>query len=81
MSRDPARIERICELLCDAWKRYPDERLGQFLLNAAGHAAIVWEREDDEWEDDIWGRIVSDEIRQHRVEKAALATPDAEEVA
>lgn len=32
--RDPDRIDRILELLRAAWKRNPDQRLGQLVLNA-----------------------------------------------
>lgn len=31
--RDPARIDRICELLRAAWHESPDQRLGQFVYN------------------------------------------------
>lgn len=50
--RDPERIKRVCQLLEDAWRRYPDERLGQFLLNyvfgSIGRDPHVYHREDDE---------------------------------
>lgn len=71
MSRDPARIERICEVLRGAWEQFPDERLGQLLLNAIGHDANVWETEDDVWEDELWGRIAVAAVRNHRAEKRA----------
>jgi hypothetical protein len=32
--RDPARIDRIVELLREVWKNHPDMRLGQLLVNA-----------------------------------------------
>ncbi|HUR52837.1 MAG TPA: hypothetical protein VMZ71_01815 [Gemmataceae bacterium] len=32
--RDPARIDRIIELLWDVWKQNPDMRLGQLVVNA-----------------------------------------------
>jgi hypothetical protein len=32
--RDPARIDRILELLREVWKQNPDMRLGQLLVNA-----------------------------------------------
>lgn len=31
--RNSARIERICKLLEKAWKKKPDQRFGQFLIN------------------------------------------------
>lgn len=31
--RDPDRIDRICQLLAEKWKKYPQQRLGQFLIN------------------------------------------------
>jgi hypothetical protein len=34
-SRDPARIERILELLREAWKKHPDLRLCQIISNCA----------------------------------------------
>ena len=33
--RDPARIERILELIGEAWRQNPDLRLGQLVVNAA----------------------------------------------
>jgi hypothetical protein len=31
--RDPARIDRILDLLGAVWRAHPDQRLGQLLLN------------------------------------------------
>ncbi len=31
--RDPKRIERILALIEQAWTQYPDQRLGQLLVN------------------------------------------------
>lgn len=31
--RDPKRIERIISLLKQLWEAYPDQRLGQLLIN------------------------------------------------
>jgi hypothetical protein len=31
--KNPKRIKRICQLLEKVWSTYPDERLGQFLIN------------------------------------------------
>lgn len=33
VDRDPARVERIAELLEQLWNRYPQLRLGQLLCN------------------------------------------------
>lgn len=33
--RDPARIPEMLELLGELWKRFPDQRLGQLVSNAA----------------------------------------------
>lgn len=52
--RDPKRIKRVCQLLGDAWRRYPDQRLGQFLLNyvfgSIGRDSHIYHRDDDEVE-------------------------------
>ena len=39
--RDPKRIDLIVTLLADAWKKYPDLRFWQLLLN------ISWNYEGD----------------------------------
>ncbi|KKM92814.1 hypothetical protein LCGC14_1214690 [marine sediment metagenome] len=31
--RDPKRIKRVCLLLAEVWSHFPQQRLGQFLLN------------------------------------------------
>ena len=50
--RDPKRIPRICKKLEKAWKKHPDQRLGQFVSNLMGPGAHdVFFQEDDEWED------------------------------
>ena len=33
--RDPARIPEMIELLGELWRRFPDQRLGQLVYNAA----------------------------------------------
>ncbi len=52
--RDPKRIKRVCQLLERAWSRYPDQRLGQFLLNyvfgSLGRDLHIYRREDNEVE-------------------------------
>lgn len=34
--RDVKRIDEFCEELARIWKKYPDFRFGQFILNAFG---------------------------------------------
>jgi hypothetical protein len=70
VSRDPARIERICLLIRDAWEQYPDERLGQLLTNALNVDESLWETEDDVWEHALVLRIMKGEVLNHRAEKA-----------
>jgi len=52
--RDPTRIKSICRLLEQAWSYFPDERLGQFLLNivfgSRGRDSHIYHKEDDEIE-------------------------------
>lgn len=46
--RNPDRIPKICCLLEEAWKKSPDERLGQFLSNYVyGHHQDIFFPEDD----------------------------------
>lgn len=30
--RDPARIDKICDIIRDVWKKSPDMRLGQLIV-------------------------------------------------
>jgi hypothetical protein len=53
VSRDPDRIPRVLELLEEVWRLYPDQRLGQILLNACRDVAgkawpDVWNVEEPE---------------------------------
>jgi uncharacterized protein YihD (DUF1040 family) len=45
--RDPARIEKICELLAEAWHRHPDLRLCQFLRSLLPTDQSMFGVEDD----------------------------------
>lgn len=45
--RDPARIMPTMLSIAYAWMAVPDQRLGQFLVNAVGEDAL-WAVEDDE---------------------------------
>ncbi len=52
--RDPSRIKSICKLLEKAWSYYPEERMGQFLLNTVfgslGRDSHIYHKEDDKIE-------------------------------
>jgi uncharacterized protein YihD (DUF1040 family) len=41
--RDPKRIDRIIELLRQAWHRNPDWRLNQLIINAANVSSRYYE--------------------------------------
>ncbi len=69
--RDPARIDRIVELLRETWKASPDMRLGQLLVNTCGSDHLVWFTEDDTWEE-LLGRVA-----RFGLEKVALAADHA----
>ena len=40
--RDPERIDKTLEELGKIWKKYPDLRLGQLILNAAKDPALYY---------------------------------------
>lgn len=40
--RDPERIDKTLEELKKIWKKYPDLRLGQLILNAAKDPALYY---------------------------------------
>lgn len=49
--RNPKRIDKIIELLREAWHKEPDQRLGQFVSNLLGTGPQdVFFPEDEEWE-------------------------------
>lgn len=48
--RDPKRIDRILKLLGPEWKKYPDMRLGQFLVYVMNGKLDLFSVEDDEIE-------------------------------
>ncbi|MCP6719585.1 MAG: hypothetical protein KJI71_05210 [Patescibacteria group bacterium] len=52
--RDPKRIKNICHLLEKAWDYFPQQRLGQFLLNTVfgclGRDSHIYHKEDNEVE-------------------------------
>lgn len=46
--RDPKRIARVLEILEGYWQAFPDQRLGQMILNAADFVGIdLFYVEDD----------------------------------
>jgi uncharacterized protein YihD (DUF1040 family) len=56
--RDPKRIDKILKQLEKAWKKAPDLRLGQLLVDVSGNGGTKLENnlfyyEDDNWEDDF----------------------------
>jgi len=53
--RDLDRIDRIVDKLREVWKRSPDQRLGQLVMNAAAYAEEkrvydIFDTEDNETE-------------------------------
>lgn len=50
--RDPARIDRLCELLRVAWHGVPDQRFGQLVnnLHSVLKDSAIFHVEDDVWE-------------------------------
>jgi len=52
--RDPTRIKSMCRLLEQAWSYFPEERMGQFLLNTVfgslGRDSHIYHKEDNEVE-------------------------------
>lgn len=40
--RDPERIPEILALLAEVWPHYPDQRLGQLVLNACRGRTAAW---------------------------------------
>lgn len=61
MGRPVERIEPMLELLRQAWLRYPDQRLGQLICNAArdpdntNFAGVGYYRDPFDIEDDaVW---------------------------
>jgi uncharacterized protein YihD (DUF1040 family) len=54
--RDPARIERILELLSEVWSKVPDWRLTQLVINASDtkhNCGPVFHLEDDQFEEKL----------------------------
>lgn len=48
--RDPKRIDRLTELLREAWHLQPDFRLTQLIMTVSdkpGDAGVLWHVEDD----------------------------------
>jgi len=64
--REPERIDRIASLLKRAWKKTPDQRLGQLLSNITDgeieNALVLWNLEDTEWEGFLQDYVKSKEL-------------------
>jgi len=60
---DPARIETVLETLAELWKRSPDQRLGQLLINISGNHA---KRLGQSATSDVWH--VEDELMLEEIE-------------
>jgi uncharacterized protein YihD (DUF1040 family) len=72
--RDPARIDRVVEKLRVAWKKNPDWRLGQLLVNIApASEKKLFFIEDDAIETAISG-IIAEEERDAAEQAAKFAT-------
>lgn len=77
--RDPRRIDRMMELLYALWRKYPDWRLAQLVLNA--HAASEAAKEPYSVEDDLvevglrrsqdLRMIAIVQLRQHKISTSA----------
>lgn len=46
--RSPARIDPTLKMIEILWKRHPDMRLGQLLINLDGGQDNLWNLEEDE---------------------------------
>lgn len=46
--RDPERIDKVLAHLGEVWRRYPDWRLGQLVVNATPGRGDPFNVEDDE---------------------------------
>jgi uncharacterized protein YihD (DUF1040 family) len=58
--RDPARIDEMLEMLGKLWKRYPDLRLGQLIVNLVSPSSPcseIFNREDDKLKEAILARM------------------------
>ncbi len=54
--RDPKRIEKVIGKLRQLWQSYPDQRLGQLVINLAPNGADdLWSMEEPELEKKIDG--------------------------
>ena len=45
--RDPDRIETILSEIAEVWKKYPDLRLGQLLLNTTSETMLYYYEDED----------------------------------
>lgn len=51
--RDPARIDRVLELLGELWKLQPDTRFCQLIINTVGAQRDPYDLEDDVLVEDL----------------------------
>lgn len=60
MPRDPERIDRILSKLRRVWRRHPDWRLGQLIVNVMGAAEspAIFYPEDDRVEASLDERLL-----------------------
>ncbi len=51
--RDPKRIDRILNFIGEYWKKHPDQRFGQMMINGGiiEDSMIVWNAEDKSFEE------------------------------
>ncbi len=61
--RSVLRIQPLLELLEEAWKMNPDQRLGQLLANLAMPKDDIWNIEDTEWQERIRNYIKTGKFR------------------
>jgi uncharacterized protein YihD (DUF1040 family) len=67
--RDPARIDRVAELLREAWQLQPDFRLTQLVMVVSDKpedAGALWHVEDDTMEQKLRAFVAGCKRRQER---------------
>lgn len=60
--RNPKRINRISKLIGKIWRKNPNLRLGQLILNCFGKNEEVYYVEDDVIEDRLKSTYLSEDI-------------------
>ena len=66
--RNVKRIDEFCDRLAKAWKKYPDFRFGQFMMNVLGQMSSEGR---DPWfpEEDEMIEYIENYMNQFEVEK------------